>query len=329
MNEKRSLYIATLGLSLALRNEVKEQFTKVIPQHISVRWVTASDVSLDILVIHDAFYHSPELQQLLNRKHLNVLRLSAMEGQHSSIIENILFLPVINLEPLKTWIDHCLNLETTVFVQERLAEEQHNSTLDQYVEISESIIDTIERLLQHPRGKVRIFDQTGNIGCAEPDLQLFQYYPKQHNEHTCLDFTFAPLTLSEGVRFSKLPYHDLNQWLWNLLWSSANVTAPHIKHENYKLTQWPQPLSHNIDRRNILRMAACFAQGANVEDVSQHFQIPLMQVYRFIFVNSLLKIITPISAKSVQFLPQIQESSSSEKGVIKLFFSKLRRKFKL
>lgn len=320
MSFKKSINIAIFGLSLRTLNDLKEQVQKAIPHDISINWTNVSEPDLNALLINDLFFDTPSIQNLIKTNHITVLRLITKSDKNSVIENENLYLPVINSTPLQSWFnEHVLNRtqDNNLLEKPKFKVTQDNSDKQKF----------LEELLNPLNGKIQIFDNNGQLGLADARAQWFWSDPHriQQNTDYALNFTYA--TMSDSVKMAKVKHQDLKFWLWNVLWRSPDFIELAPENGSFQIKYWPQP-DEGFDRRDILRMSACFAQGAQMSIVAEHLNLPLSRVRQFIAASLGTTLAYPISNSKAKFSPQ-NGQAKEDVGAVRKFFGSLRRRLGL
>ena len=132
-----------------------------------------------------------------------------------------------------------------------------------------------------------------------------------------LNYTYA--TQNDQLWITETPQQDLKQWLWNLLWASKdfNELCPPSASSFY-LEIWPQP-KNRIDRQDILRMSACFAQGAKIDTVAAQLNLSEQKVRHFVAACLGTNFGKLIKDREAKYRPQIQQNETEQHFMQKLF----------
>lgn len=122
---------------------------------------------------------------------------------------------------------------------------------------------------------------------------------------------------------------DLLFWLWTILWKSPDYLELAPKDGYFKLKFWPQP-EEGFDRRDILRMSACFSEGADIEVVAKHLDIPLERIRQYVAATIAVGFGEMIPKSKAKFsIPSEEQAQKEEAGGIRKFFGSLRRRLGL
>ena len=322
MSLKKNINIAIFGLSLRALNDLKEQVRKAIPSDITINWTNVSEPDLNAILINDIFFETPSIQNLIKTNHITVLKLITKSEYDSKIENDSLFLPVDDIRPLQNWLaTHVLSRPSQAAVLQDTPKQkltQDNTNKQKF----------LEELINPLNGKIQIFDQNGSLGIADPRAQIFWSEPNrlQQNTNHTLNFTYA--TMSDSIKVAKEKTQDLHFWLWNILWKSPDFLELAPATGSFKLTFWPQPQG-DLDRRDILRMSACFSQGASIQLVSSHLEIPEIRVRQFIAACLGTNFAIAISDNKAKFNPQKASAPQEEMGAVRKFFGSLRKRLGL
>lgn len=351
MNTDKSLKIAIFGLSLRALNELKEQVRHIIPIDITIHWTNISEPDLNALLINDHFFDSASIQNLIHTNQPQYLRLITQEGTHSSIQDDILYLPVVDPQPLRTWLfDHVIlqvMTASTSHAPRRPATSAHSSATiskhspsntvpnksPQSVSLSREDIKIklklFQDLLNPQNGKIRIFDQQGQLAIVDMRNEVATLDPSRQQQISNLSLNFTYATMNDTVKLRHASVSQVYVWLWNLLWASPEFNGLSPEQGFYRLKYWPQPVK-GPDRRDILRMAACFSQGASIEFVASHLNLPLVKVRQFIAAGLATYYMESISAEKVGFNAQkLKNDPLQNQSSVRKFFGGLRRRLGL
>lgn len=322
MSLKKNINIAIFGLSLRALNDLKEQVRKAIPLDIAINWTNVSEPDLSALLINDVFFETPSIQNLIKTNQITVLKLVTKSDKDSVIENDTLFLPVIESQALQSWFSaHVISRP----VQSSNANQAQQQKVTQDNTNKQKFL---EELINPLNGKIQIFDQSGSLGIADPRAHLFWPEPSrlQQNTNHTLNFTYA--TMSDSIKLAKEKTHDLHFWLWNMLWKSPDFLELAPEQGNFKLNFWPQPQGA-LDRKDILRMSACFSQGASIEMVASHLDIPVIRVRQFIAACIGTNFASSISDNKAKFDPKKASVPQEEIGMVRKFFGGLRKRLGL
>ena len=323
MSLKKNINISIFGLSLRALNDLKEQVRKAIPLDISINWTNVSEPDLSALLINDIFYETPSIQNLIRTNHLTVLKLSTKSDRNSAIENNTLFLPVIDLQNLQSWLSN-----NVISRPSSSTPDHEHPSPTKITQDNTNKQKFLEELINPLNGKIQIFDQNGSLGIADPRAHLFWPEPNrlQQNTNHTLNFTYA--TMSDSIKVAKEKTYDLHFWLWNMLWRSPDFLELSPTEGSFKLNFWPQP-QDALDRKDILRMSACFSQGASIQLVASHLDIPEIRVRQFVAASLGTNFAISISDGKAKFDPKKASAPQEEIGMVRKFFGGLRKRLGL
>ena len=313
MGVHQTVNIAIFGLSLRTLNELKEHIQTAIPSHIQVNWSNIAEPHLDILMINHVFFDSPNIKSLIqNNHHINVLQIANKADKNSLIEDDILYLPLNHLQSLHQWLNERLAKNAAI---EKVSPAQATNTTIHRKQITEVLQE-----IQNPRnGKIQLFDNNGLLAIADPRGEWLWQNPMLQTLHTdpSLNYTYA--TQNDQLWITETPQQDLKQWLWNLLWASKdfNELCPPSASSFY-LEIWPQP-KNRIDRQDILRMSACFAQGAKIDTVAAQLNLSEQKVRHFVAACLGTNFGKLIKDREAKYSPQIQKNETEQHFMQKLF----------
>ena len=318
MSLHQAVNIAIFGLSLRTLNELKEHIQTAIPSHIQVNWSNIAEPHLDILMINHIFFDSPNIKSLIQNNHINVLQIANNADKNSSIEDDILYLPLNHLQSLHQWLNERLAKNAAI---EKVSPPQATNTTIHRKQIGE----VLQEILNPKNGKIQLFDHNGLIAIADPRNEWVWQNPMLQTLHTdpSLNYTYA--TQNDQLWITETPQQDLKQWLWNLLWASKdfNELCPPSASSFY-LEIWPQPIN-KIERQDILRMAACFAKGAEISVVANQLKLPEQRVKQFVAASLGANYGKIIKDHQANYHPQ-NNQNMTEQHFMKKLFGRLRNR---
>lgn len=318
MSLHQAVNIAIFGLSLRTLNELKEHVQTAIPSHIQVNWSNIAEPHLDILMINHIFFDSPNIKSLIKNNHINVLQIANDADKNSSIEDDILYLPLNHLHSLHQWLNERLAKNAAI---EKVSPPQATNTTIHRKQIGE----VLQEILNPKNGKIQLFDHNGLIAIADPRNEWVWQNPMLQTLHTdpSLNYTYA--TQNDQLWITETPQQDLKQWLWNLLWASKdfNELCPPSASSFY-LEIWPQPIN-KIERQDILRMAACFAKGAEISVVASQLKLPEQRVKQFVAASLGANYGKIIKDHQANYHPQ-NNQNMTEQNFMKKLFGRLRNR---
>ena len=318
MSVHQAVNIAIFGLSLRTLNELKEHIQTAIPSHIQVNWSNIAEPHLDILMINHIFFDSPNIKSLIQNNHINVLQIANNADKNSSIEDDILYLPLNHLHSLHQWLNERLAKNAAI---EKVSPPQATNTTIHRKQIGE----VLQEILNPKNGKIQLFDHNGLIAIADPRNEWVWQNPMLQTLHTdpSLNYTYA--TQNDQLWITETPQQDLKQWLWNLLWASKdfNELCPPSASSFY-LEIWPQPIN-KIERQDILRMAACFAKGAEISVVASQLKLPEQRVKQFVAASLGANYGKIIKDHQANYHPQ-NNQNMTEQNFMKKLFGRLRNR---
>ncbi len=175
--------------------------------------------------------------------------------------------------------------------------------------------------------KLYIEDQLGNK--AITDLRHHHVWLNQRFEHHQTDnsINFIEARTNDLVKVSRKHIDNLENWLFTVLWNSRELSDLPATNTCFKLNFWPQ-LIHSQSDPVILKLSAAFAVGAKIDDVAKYFNFPVLTVQKYIAANLAIHNAYSISARQCLFGRQnTDDAPTSDQGVIKGFFGKMKRRF--
>ena len=318
MSVHQAVNIAIFGLSLRTLNELKEHIQTAIPSHIQVNWSNIAEPHLDILMINHIFFDSPNIKSLIQNNHINVLQIANNADKNSSIEDDTLYLPLNHLHSLHQWLNERLAKNAAI---EKVSPPQATNTTIHRKQIRE----VLQEILNPKNGKIQLFDHNGLIAIADPRNEWVWQNPMLQTLHTDASLNYTYATQNDQLWITETPQQDLKQWLWNLLWASKdfNELCPPSASSFY-LEIWPQPIN-KIVRQDILRMAACFAKGAEISVVASQLKLPEQRVKQFVAASLGANYGKIIKDHQANYHPQ-NNQNMTEQNFMKKLFGRLRNR---
>lgn len=311
--QQSSLNIAIFGLSLKVLSEIKLAIEKLIPQNMNLNWTNIADPKLNILMVNELFFDAPSIQKLIKNQNIRLLRLINNSNKHSQIEKDILYLPINETIYLQDWLSKSINTREKA----NIASTQ-NSGVN-----SQDLYTIVKEILNPENGTIQVFDQNGILAMVDPRNEWAWVLPEHPNKtDTSLNTVYA--TMNDRQAFNNIQRQDLKNWLWNVLWRSTSFHKFVQQQDCFYLKQWPQPEDQK-DRQDILRMSACFAQGASILIVAEKLSLSVDRVTQFVSVCLAANLGNLIPKNQVKY-PTQHTHSEDDKGVMRNFFGKLRRR---
>lgn len=326
MNKPR-INIAISGLGLVTTEKLKIKLREVIPQFIEIYWGKMNDPDIQLVLIHEFFFETENIQKIIFSKHLAYLKVSKDECVQTRIEDNMLYLPIQDITPLKDWVQkHLLNhLQPPVEEKAQPVVVPEQPVLQKNLPALE--VQFIADLYDHFQRKVHVFDELGSLAIIDHHMHFAWVNPKRSLFQTNGSLQYAPATIEDFIEISRKYQHNLEDWLFALVWNSPNLCVPPYELAYFKLKFWPQPPAG--DRKLILQLSACFIQGAEIQHVATTLGLELPLVQRFITANLAIHNAELVSAKDCQFDQSTAQQEANQKEVngLRSFFGKLKRRF--
>ncbi|MFC2994922.1 hypothetical protein ACFODO_06500 [Acinetobacter sichuanensis] len=327
MNKPR-INIAISGLGLVTTEKLKIKLREVIPQFFEIYWGKMNDEDIQLVLIHEFFFETENIQKIIFGKNLAYLKVSKDECVQTRIEDNMLYLPIQDIAPLKDWIQQNVlsalqpppieEQPQAIVVPEQPVLQQNLAPLD---------VQFITDVYDHFQRKVHVFDELGSLAIIDHHMHLAWINPKRTLWQTNGSLQYAPATIEDFIEISRKHQDNLENWLFALVWNSPNLCVPPYELAYFKLKFWPQPTSE--DRKIILQLSACFMQGAEIQHVATKLGLELPLVQRFITANLAIQNAELVSAKECKFDQDAnqQEKNQQEVNGLRSFFGKLKRRF--
>lgn len=347
---KNEVNIAIFGLSLGLLDELKNKIRLMLPSNIDINWTNIAEPNLDCIMINDVFFSSSNIQNLIQNKQLNYLRLVKDENRGGTIEDDILYIPLNNASALNQWIERCIlnknNATTSAHIsastnrtgsiaqpslQTQVSATQNTfSSSNIQNKVSSKILNEI---FDAKNGNIQLFNASGKIGIAQASTERVWLLNPIKTTDSSLNYTYA--TSQDVKDCQNAPITDLRLWMFNLAWNSHQSLGFEVSPQKYyKLLFWPQANAGH-DRKDIIRISSCFAKGASIEQVANHLKISHSLIERYISSCLASRLITEIpveQAKLVKFAVPEQQATpqqAEQASAVKSFFGRLRKRLGL
>lgn len=196
---------------------------------------------------------------------------------------------------------------------------------DTFSELSADCVDLrlFERLRDRRAGAIKLLDSEGVIGLIDASIEQIALV---RSGIFSIDGTWQVTYSTARDRRDLTPISeavDLRQWIWQTVWHSLEMKSFVSESDYVRLKFWPHPQIQ--DRRNVLRMTACFEGGACVRDVANKHNLPMQMVQRFASALIAADLAEQILAESI-----VKTSTETAvNGGLKRLFSKLRNRLGL
>lgn len=331
--------IAIFGLNLELVNRIKEQVIHALPSHLSIRWVTIAEPTIDLLLVNDLFFHSNNIQRILSSNVKNYLRLVKSELYAGEILDDQLFYPFFHSDDFNFWMQEVFINET-----EKTGEIEKETSNFGFLPVEPVInkqnhqfksLSSVEKVLDEvfiPRnGFIQLFDHQGFFALVDTRTERVwlkeENYPRKFNFEAGLGQTYTTNQFVQFFTQSRVAL-DLRIWLWQVLSQSDFKPAPILDEKCFKLDIWPH-FSKSFERKNLLKLTTCFSLGAQIKDIENHLDISKETIEHFIQLCLFLRLGYFIDEDKVTFSPKKIEQDKDQLYNIKSFFGRLRKKLGL
>ncbi|KJV37515.1 hypothetical protein [Acinetobacter brisouii] len=309
----KTLTATILGLNSEASQALKLDIEAAIPHGFVLEWVTLSDKTVDVMFVNHHFLDSKAIQNYLQQHpDVHYLCLEYNATLAGKILDNQLYYPFENSTDLTAW----LRLK---FIHIAPKVQHIPLNLSKYIEEMLVARNSFLRLYQHGED-VAIIDTRTERVFVQPSLSIQQFFSPN------LEQSYAKSSRVNAAQ-GYFVIADLKIWLWELLYPArAAFSAQELMpHHCYRLVQWPQ-FSPSKERKLLLKMAAFFARGAEIEYVMRKANCSAQQVKEFIYLTQLLGMSEQIPNQEARFLVHNVEQESTSMGIFQGLFGKLRRK---
>ena len=329
---KKAFNVAIFGLNLETLDQMKNQLLLSVPTDVNVQWVNISSNEIDLLLVNDMFFDSPNIQRVIQQQK-SYLRLVKDVNQAGSIIEDKLFYPFTRLNQLVEWLQqryfNYMGRQVNPIEDNFVLNSARNSAA-QYSQTKVDHKSVFNEIFTPRNGYIQLYDHTGFLALIDTRTERvwFEQNQELYSLKDSINQTYAKNSFVREMIKDKTPY-DLRTWLWHAISHSGDLDLPEVDADHvFKLNIWPQ-FEKSLDRKDNLKIAACFALGAKVQDVQQHPGISLERVKKFVAIAQTLKLGELIEADAAKFSIEQKQENSGQVNKLRSFFGKLRKKLGL
>lgn len=347
---KSEINIAIFGMSLSLLDELKSKIRLMIPSQVQVNWTNIAEPNLDCIMINDVFFTSANIQNLIQNKNLNYLRLVKDESKGGELSGDILYVPIVNTAPLSQWVSQYV-LNSTAMPRTNISSQTDVTAVSTATTLSSmptafsttsSSISTpntnvvsekiLADIFNDKNGNIQLFDSIGNLAIINAKSEQVWINSTRAELKTDGAFNYTYVTAQNLNVVKDVAGIDLHLWIFNLAWNSCNVLSfPVSKQKFYKLIYWPQA-EVGKDRRDIIRLSAAFAKGASIEQVENFTKVNTQTIEKFISACLVARLIEEVpveQAKLVKFVipkEQATPQQTEQASAVSSFFGRLRKR---
>lgn len=329
---KKAFNVAIFGLNLETLDQMKNQLLLSVPTDVNVQWVNISSNEIDLLLVNDMFFDSPNIQRVIQQQK-SYLRLVKDVNQAGSIIEDKLFYPFTRLNQLVEWLQqryfNYMGRQVNPIEDDFVLNSARNSAA-QYSQTKVDHKSVFNEIFTPRNGYIQLYDHTGFLALIDTRTERvwFEQNQELYSLKDTINQTYAKNSFVHEMIKDKTPY-DLRTWLWQAISHSGDLDLPKVDADHvFKLNIWPQ-FEKSLDRKDNLKIAACFALGAKVQDVQQHLGISLERVKKFVAIAQTLKLGELIEADAAKFSIEQKQENSGQVNKLRSFFGILRKKLGL
>ncbi|WP_089605784.1 hypothetical protein [Acinetobacter piscicola] len=319
--------IAISGLGLTTSDELKIRLRKLLPNNIGINWTNISDQNINCILINEHFFEHDNIQNIIQSKKIPYLKISKHSDQDGSTDENLLCFPINDELTLKDWVNIKLLNHSSNQPEQKPALILDHIDTDLKVAVDAKEIDFFTNIYQQDIRKILINDQFGTLAIIDHHAHLAWLEPTREAYRTDLSIQYTAANTTDFIKVSRKQHHNLENWLFNLIWQNPNIITIPSQDKSYRLKFWPQP--NMADKKILLQLSGCFILGAEIQHVANKLNISVQTVQHFIAANFAINNVEIIPTKDCQFnKPSETENQTENQGFLKSFFGKLKSRFK-
>ena len=316
MNNK-IINIAISGLGSITIDEIKKRIISSSPKFIKVNWTTLNDSDLDCILINDSFFESKHIQKIITEKKIPFLKITIKNIDKNNTDPYLFSITLNDDAPIHTLIQNCISFKYNL-KQHEIEKTEPEIPLKNYL--------FFNNLYSEYCHKLTFRDQNGIVAVIDHHKHAAWPYLLRKISRSDPSIYYSDAVTADLMQISRKHQINLENWIFELIYSSNYLLEPPQESAYFKIKYWPQPLFS--ETKAILQLSAAFMLGAQVSDVSEKLDIPLHLVQKYIAANQAIHNIEQIAVKDAKFgadlntIVDTQEQSSTLS-----FFQKLKRKF--
>ena len=316
---KKVMRIALVGIKPGDQVMLKGYLRILLRLEADLEWVSANNQQIDLFMVNHDFRHAESVQKLISSKpNTATIYTARSETENGYLSQDLLVLPLKDLEPLSEWLFSQLPFFSGVSVSNKAstavkltvdAVDAYQSATDtivnqsvasnapnQLAESSQSMASSTttngtvndEYLI----GFAKIFSQIAQrhdevLSIKSPAGTLFAYInPKQQRVWEVSEYISCNqpwiISLADDVAASELDVKtatNLVQWLWDLASTHGQKFEGLLdSHINYHIDSWVKPI-HDADQHDHLKIQCVLeARSLTIDELVARSQCSLPQV---------------------------------------------------
>lgn len=288
-NSKKMMRIAMLGVSPADQVTFKGYLRVLLSLDIELEWVAATHSMVDLFVINDEFRQAASVIKLLKgHPRSTVLYLKRNQHGDGQLIENLLVLPLKQIQVLNDWLMANLtviNGDSTKYTGQNMASEQSKSPEVQQPKTSitpkkevepqsetmrvldtsfNDVIDLITTLHKRSKSLYELIQGNDVLATIDPVKQRLWVKGATKPQPS----SAWRLRLSSETSLDPKLSVDMNQWFWDTIWEDAGDLVRLVDGNNrYQILSWAKP-DESTHRRELLKiMTAMMKQPVTIAQI--------------------------------------------------------------
>ena len=326
---KRYINIAITGLNIQDSVELKNQLCNIIQNNLIIQWKKASDINLDCLFIHETFFNTDGIKNILSKTNFPWLKISKNTQLSGKVQDNTLYLPLEKENELHHWLNqHIINKSPDSQTDDEIQAQSHSTEQTLQIEEPHHFNERFfkQMLTDLPKNKLHLYDNQGSIAIIDIENNSVWSNPNRLQPTTDLSFKYDLASTSDLVKVDRTESVILQDWLWNLFWNSPEFYQICPEDGHYRIHFWPKPINKS-QRKKIFKLSACFIQGAKISKIAEQQNIPIHFIRQFIAANIAINNISKINIWDTHYTPPEVPETQADNSFIQSFIGKLRKKF--
>ncbi len=284
-----TINLAIVGLSVRTVHELRKKIMAASPAGVGYNWVSVTDPSLDMLLIHEDFAQTPSIRRIIEQRSLSVLHFNAQGALHDVNQPNALR---GDHDVLRDCIDQ--HLRRHLNPRPPVDGAQDEATLGEPVAAPCAgpapaaqmpwRLEVYRNLLARHSSTSKLINAQGVGGLI--DAQQHLWWPAANASATGVmlnqGLTVTYATAADRALVDDTPL-DLHQWLWQLIWIQSDQQALEVPDVPVRLLGWPQPRERELWKEVMGMSAALHRRPMRAAQLAAVLEVPRAQADRFVF----------------------------------------------
>lgn len=309
--------IAISGLGSITIDEIKKRIVNSAPKYINMNWTTLNDSDLDCILINDSFFESKHIQKIITEKKIPFLKITIKSIDKNHNDPDLFSITLNDDTAINNLIQKCINFKYNL-VQPPIEKSEPDIPLKTY--------HFFNHLYSEYCHKLTLRDQNGIVAVIDHHAHAAWPYLLRKIPRSDPSISYSDAVTADLMQISRKHQVNLENWIFELIYSSNYLLVPPEESSYFRLKYWPQPLFS--ETKSILQLSAAFMLGAQISSVSEKLGIPIYIVQKYVAANQAIHNIENISVREAKFGTDLKTTmDTQEQSATLSFFQKIKRKF--